>query len=145
MMEKTEASRSLTNIKLFYNVTGIDSKDVTKEKYLVISTMRVKPAGMDAYEKMEKDWYKPLHTHFISQGALEGWSIWGKWLGDATDFQYVAVNSYSSFEQMTKGNYAAAMKAALPGKSTADVQAKTLATRDMTGSQVWKRIDDVRK
>jgi hypothetical protein len=143
--EKTGASRTLTNTKLFYYVVGIDPKDITQEKYLMISTMRVKPTGMEAYEKMEKDWYKPLHTQMIKQGAMEGWSIWGKWLGDATEYQYVAVNSYSSFDQMTRGNYTEAIKKALPGKNPAEITAKTYAARDMTGSQIWKKIDEVRK
>ena len=145
MMNKTADSRSLTNSKVFYLVTNLEPKSYADAIYLTISTMRVKPSGRDAYEKMENDWYKPLHTNFMKQGAMEGWSIWGKWLGDATDYQYVAVNSYSSLGQMTKGNYTQAIKAALPGKTPADVEAKTLAAREMTGSQIWKRIDDVRK
>jgi len=145
MMKKTGDSRSLIGSKVFYLVTNIDPKDFAKAIYLTVSTMKVKPGGGDAYVKLEKDWYKPIHASFIKQGTMEGWSIWGKWLGDNTDYQYVAVNSYSSFEQMEKVDYQKGIQAALPGKNPAEIATKTTAARELTATQIWKRVDDVRK
>jgi len=143
--ERTEASRVLSNTKVFSFVDGISAKDPNLEKYLLISTMQVKPGGEDNYVKMEKTLFKPMHQEIIKTGGMEAWSIWQKNLGSTTDYQYVAVNSFASLEQMDKGDYGKAMAKALPGKTAAEVFSKMYAARLLTETYLFRRLDLVSK
>ena len=142
--ERTDASRVLSSTRVFYFVDGISAKDPKLEKYLQ-STMQVKPGGEDNYVKMEKTLFKPMHQEIIKSGAMEGWSIWQKYLGSSTDYQYVAVNTFSSLEQMDKGDYGKAMARALPGKTAAEIFSKMYAARLLTETYLWRRLDSVSK
>ncbi len=140
---RTEESRVLGSSEVFHRVTGTDPKLGASAVYLDIDAMRVKPGGSDSYESLEKDIYKKLQESRVKDGEMQVWSIWAKWPGNQTDYQYVAVNSYTSIAQMMKGDYAKTLKKVFPAMKPAELAAKTNAARTQTESWLWKKIETV--
>lgn len=142
---KTNDSRVMSTIDVYTLVTAADAKASKPEKYFALSMMNVKPGGEGAYEKIEKDYYKPMHEDMIKTGKMEGWSIWAKHPGNYRNDQYIAVNSYSTVAQITSGSYFETLKKLMPNMKMDDLAAKTTAARTITEEFTWKMIDDVSK
>ncbi len=142
---KTSDSRVLSHVEVYFLETGAANMGTKPPKYLTLSAMDVKPGGDDAYLKLEKDYYKPMHEAMIKAGNMEDWSIWSKWPGTYNDFQYMAVNEYSSLDQMSSSQYEDIFKKEFPTMKLEDLSSKTNAARTITENMLWKRIDSVSK
>jgi len=141
--KKTGDARVLSQVQVYHLVTGANAKPLKPVKYLQLSNMGVKPGGEAAYEKLEKDYFKPLHEAAIKAGQMEGWSIWSKYPGNYTQSQYTAVNEYSSLAQIDAIDYRKLFKKAFPSMNVNDLMTKTTNARSIVESAIWKRIDIV--
>jgi hypothetical protein len=144
LMQKTGESRTISSMDVFNRVVDAGVPSTKAPVYFMLSCMNVKPGAEANYEKLERDYYKPLHAEFIKKGAMEGWGIWSKFPGNMKDYQYVAVNMFSSPEQMWSGNYGEAFKKLFPAMKPEDLAKKTNEARTITESFMWKLLDDVR-
>ena len=91
---ETEASRVLTHNEVFNLVTDLNSEK--EGKFTVINYFSVAPNDIDAYIETEKTIYQPMHQESINNGNRTYWGIWSLWPRSHNDYQYIAVDAYSS-------------------------------------------------
>ena len=142
-MRETLDARSLVASNAFHLLTQAETDPASPPKYFAINSMRVKPKKAQHYIQMEKEIYKPMHEEAIKAKNRAGWSVWMKWPGNFEDFQYGTVDAYSSFEQMSPGSFEDIFKAVHPDKNIDEVVKKTLETRTIARTELWKLIDMV--
>jgi hypothetical protein len=139
--KKTGDARVLSQVQVYRLVTEANAKAMKPVKYLQLSNMAVKPGGEGAYEKLENDYFKPLHEAAIKAGQMEGWSIWSKYPGNYTQSKYTAVNEFSSLAQIDGIDYGKLFKKVFPYKSEDELITKTGNARTIVESAIWRRID----
>jgi hypothetical protein len=144
LLAKTGESRVMSTVEAFYQVVDAGVAGSKPPLYMQISCMNVTPGNEGNYVNLEKDYYKPMHAEVIKNGGMEGWGIWWKYPGNYKDYQYVAVDLYSSPEQIASGNYNEVFKKIFPSMKMEDLGKKTNDARNITEAYMWKMIDDVR-
>ncbi len=144
VLNKTSANRDLVYSDMFNREIGLDSKSA--DKFLRVSYMSVK--DNDKYYKMEEKAFKPLHQAAIDMGNLNGWSIWSRPFWNNTKYDAVAVNGFTSIEQMAKMNYGEDVlkkgMASMKGSEQLEVSSlinETGSIRTMVVSQLWEMLE----
>ncbi len=144
LLSKTTASRDLVYSDMFSRRMSVDGKE--PDKFVRISFMSVK--DNDKYYQMEEKAFKPLHQAAAEMGNLNSWSIWSRPFWNNTNYDAVAVNGFTSVDQMTKMSYGdetfkkatASMK---PGEvmEISNLMNDTDKIRDMIRSQLWELLE----
>lgn len=129
------------------NVHSIISKLVdripsnTDAKYYNIAYMKVAPAKVNDYLKLETETYKPIHKERQNAGEINGWALWDDTVltyGENAPYNFVTANSFSDYDKFVNSNYTAAFKKVFPTGDVAKISAQTTATRSMVKSEIWK-------
>ena len=119
--------------------------DKTPGKYLVVSYM--KADDLHKYLNMEKTAFMPMHEVAINKGDMDGWTIWSPVLFDNIDYNAIAVNSYSTADQLGKMDYQSWFKEASMGKSSDEIAEmynliqNSGKIRTIVKSQLWELLD----
>jgi hypothetical protein len=144
VLSKTSSNRDLVYSDTFNREIAIDGK--SPDKFVRISFMSIK--DNDKYYKIEEKAFKPLHQAAIDMGNLNGWSIWSRPFWNNTKYDAVAVNGFTSIEQMAKMNYGEDVlkKGMASMKASEQLEASNLindtgSTRTMVVSQLWEVLD----
>jgi hypothetical protein len=138
-MKKTNDSRMLLKSEVFFRRLMADTSN--QGKYIIVNRMNVNVEGYE-YIQMENEIYKPLHNMAVEMGLRAGWSVWNKWPGDYTDFNFVTVDSYKSLSQMVSNNQPL-FKSVHPDKDPMEVQKETSRIRDWVSAEIWEYVDGV--
>jgi len=135
------------------NKYGVQKSEIILEnvsgkiKYIQVDYMKVKPGNDAAYLDAEKTIWKPIHKEFINAGSRVGWSLWSEIFpsGSACDYQYVTANYIAEFSKLGTADYNAAYAKAHAGKNMAEMESKTMNSRDLVRSELWQEVDEVMK
>lgn len=99
--------------------------------YLVFEFMKVDNEQETAYAETEEFWSK-IHEQRVKNGDIIGWDLWQLQPGgEDQHFQYLTVNLYNDPVKMmtSAGDFDAALKAAYPNMSQADLDKKMMETQ----------------
>jgi len=143
ILNKTPASRDLVKEEMYSYVMGIRAK--APEKYLTVSFMRI--LQPDNYYVMEEEAYMPMHQAAIDDKQMEGWGIWNRAFPEDVEYHAVAVNGYSSLDQLMGLTYADLQEKLKNKMKPSDLVKMvnlvndTEQIRTMVKSQLWELVD----
>ncbi len=143
MLLKTGQARNLVYTETSARQFGIPDKN--PEKYLLVSYM--KADDPQKYLNMEKTAFMPMHEVAINKGDMNGWAIWSPLLFDNIDYNAIAINSYSTADQLGKMDYQSWFKEASMGKSSDEISEmnnliqNSGTIRTIVKAQVWELLD----
>lgn len=111
--------------------------------HALVTTQKVQPANTEEYEKVMKEYWKPLHQLRKQNGKIINWSLFKvHFAGAAEEYNYVSVTYYESFiKTEPNDNFPELMKAANPKADAAAILAKTRDLRTIQRQAVYNRID----
>jgi len=102
---------------------------------------KVAPANINDYLMLEGKVWKPVQLEHINQGGLKGWFVFRVWFaGTGSDYNYVVMELYDSFDGMTFPYSDDIISKVHPGMNEAEVMDKTLKARDIVRAQSVERI-----
>lgn len=96
---ETWESRDLVKTEVMRHVLETVTQPEDPPVYVLVNGMKIKPENNLAYISMERDIFRPLHEAAIKKKTRASWSLWQKFYGDFTDYQYITLDEYYSFKQ----------------------------------------------
>jgi len=113
----------------------------TPHTYGNIDFNKVAPANVNDYLMLEGKIWKPVQQEHINQGGLKGWFVFRVWFaGTGSDYNYVVMEQYDSFDGMTFPYSGDIISRVHPGMDEAEMMDKTLKARDIVRAQSVERI-----
>ena len=140
LQKRTGDSRDLTKSDVFFRRLASDTSN--QGKYFLINRMNVVNVEGYEYVNMENEIYKPIYDESVRMGLRSGWSVWNKWPGDYSDFNFVTVDAFKSMAQMVSNNQPL-FKSIHPDKDPVEVQKETSRIRDWISVEIWELVDMV--
>ena len=123
----------------------------TGSQYVTVSYMKVDPAKEDAYVRMEREVWKPIHQQSVRDGKMKSWSLYEVRFpgGDNREYGYLTVETYNSIQDVEgsygdSASFTSTLKKAHPDKSAPDVFAQALNNRTLVRSEVLKLVDQTK-
>lgn len=116
-----------------------------------INFMTVPQENADEYISAERNVWKPIHKEATKAGMMKDWMLAGRVFPRGTDWagNYITIDMFDSFEQMSKMNMWEAAQKAHPGKDLEKVLPASSALREISRSETWKWVmsasDEMRK
>ena len=111
--------------------------------YIIIGQMKLIPGMRSAYEKMEKELYKPIAVEAINREWSESWSIWYQFPMPEHNYDYVAVNGYKDLDQAFSADYQKLIETVYPDKTMEEISENITSTRKTVSTEIWKLVDSV--
>jgi len=111
--------------------------------HATVTTQKVQPANTEEYEKVMKEYWKPVQQLRKQNSKITNWELYKvHFAGASEEYNYVSVAYYESFIKTEQNdNFPELMKAANPKADAAAVLAKTRDLRTIQRQSVYFRID----
>jgi hypothetical protein len=123
----------------------------TGSQYVTVSYMKVDPAKEDAYVRMEREVWKPIHQQSVRDGKMKSWSLYEVRFpgGDNREYGYLTVETYNSIQDVEgsygdSGSFTSMLKKVHPDKSLADLLGQALDSRRLVRSEVLRLVDQTK-
>jgi L-rhamnose mutarotase len=143
ILKKTQGLRSIQRQAIYARLDATTPKaGAPAVKYIIIDFMKAKP-GMDAaYNKAERETWKPVHQALVEGDKRTGWAFWGLVVpgGTTSNHDYVTSNAFSNYAQIGGQDYEAAFKKVHPGKELQAIFEETGKARDGVRSELWELV-----
>ena len=111
--------------------------------YMTVEFMKVPDGKEDAWLKLERESWKPMHALRIKDGLIESWAAIAQAVpGDESNGPvYATVTTYRGWPDPTKTDWEGLLKKANPqGDATALMQ-QTEAARKIVRREVWQVLE----
>lgn len=147
MLEQTGNSRSLVKQVV---QRGVDYMGAQQEnfipQYVRVDYMKTPEGAEGTYVDMEKNTWKKLHQVRQKAGKLDAWGLYEVIYpyGSSEAFNYTTANFYSSWKQSGMGIETEDAQAAGLTDNSEAMMKKTLDSRSLVSSELWKRVDGLR-
>ncbi len=108
-----------------------------------VNFMTVDDANADAYVDAERNIWKPIHKESAKSGMIKDWMFISRVFprGTAWAGNFVTIDMFDSFEQMSKMNmWDAAEKAHPNEENLGQVLSASAGLREITRSETWKWV-----
>lgn len=139
-LAKAEAARAIVKTELWQLVeqTGDLHGDV-----LGVGYMKVPPGGSEEYLSMEREIWEPLWSVAVEEELRTGWAVLEKWFPGGTEYpyDYVAVNSYGQLGDIAAPITDEHWERAHPGADLDAMFERTLGSREMVRTELWRVVD----
>lgn len=113
--------------------------------YFYVTFFKVPQGKGEAYLKMERDIWKPIQDYRKKQGEIISWAIYSvEFTGDASPYNFVAVELYESLPKMDDGNFDAWIKAVHPKKTAEEITKATFDARVAVRSEMGRMVTTVK-
>lgn len=113
--------------------------------YYYATFFKVPQGKGDAYIKMEKETWKPIHEYRKKQGEIISWAIYAvDFSGEGSPYNYVAVELFENLPKMDGGNYEQAMKTVHPKRTIEEITKTTLDARVAVRSEMGRMVGGVK-
>lgn len=109
---------------------------------VVVDYMKTAPGREDAYVRLERELWKPVHTARIRAGAMRSWSLYKVRFphGAAVPYDYVTVNVFDSVADADRDPLAW-FPQVHPERTVPEVMRDTEAARELVRGELWYRLD----
>ena len=112
--------------------------------YVQLDYMKPIDGDNDAYVKMEKNIWKPIHKARVANGELYGWYLYQVLSpsGTAAEYNYVTVNILSNATELDEDleEFESLVKRVHPDKLLEDLNRQAVETRDLVRSEIFKSV-----
>lgn len=120
------------------------STQTRKNHYLRIDYMQIPPGQTLKYRDLESVLWKPVHQLRVERGRISSWRLYGHHFpGGASDYQYVTVTQFPTFQAMEDNQYTELFKEVHGVDYDTEISLKTNETRTLTHTDIWALIDYV--
>ncbi len=120
--------------------TALSGTATAQDDALYLSVDCMKSTAPD-YVQLEVETWKPVHQHLVDNGERESWALFRVLYGDRSRCDYYTVTTFREDQLNAFTDYAAAFAAVYPRMPLGDVGARTMAAREQSSSELWRRID----
>lgn len=112
-------------------------------KYALYEYMKIEPGKGADYRKLEQEIWAPIHRERVKAKLIRSWSLWGVRYpgGTSREYDVVAVTLYDNFKDLENSYPAEIFSKAHPNMNSAEIGAKTAATRKMVRTEVLTIVD----
>jgi hypothetical protein len=134
--------------KQLYRMLGLAVGHESKpSKYLMTNEVDALKGQENDYVKMELTYFKPFHTARAVEGIMNNWSLYRREVpyGDKFASDYITINGYATWEDITKQNPPGAWKRVHGDLNFNEIHNKILAMRGTVNIECWELIDYVIK
>jgi hypothetical protein len=151
MVERYDAAIHVASSQVFENVAeavpGPGGAKGSKAKFVKVNHMKVAAGNFNAYQKMEREIFMPLHKEAIKTGTMHDWVMAQRILpfGSDWDNTFMTFDVFANWGDMNKGLPAGTFAKVHPGKNTDKIWDEMMNLREMTRSETWEVIDVVSK
>jgi hypothetical protein len=111
---------------------------------MVVDYMKVPPGQGDAYLRIERELFMPMHRDLIRRGQKRSWELYAVQFpaGTRRDYDFVTINVYDSIGALdTPTDYAEIARRVHPRVPVDTIFRQTIAARDLVRSEVWRRLE----
>jgi hypothetical protein len=123
----------------------------TGSQYVTVSYMKVDPAKEDAYVRMERNVWKPIHQQSVRDGKMKSWSLYEVRFpgGDNREYGYLTVETYNSIQDVEgsygdSASFTSTLKKVHPDKSAVGLLSQALDNRRLVRSEVLRLVDQTK-
>ena len=104
--------------------------------------MKTIPAHANEYVKMELTYFKPFHMERVARGIMSNWSLYRPALpyGDKYEYDYVTLNGYATWEDITKNNPPDVWKKVHGDLNFDEIHNKILSMRNTINNELWELV-----
>ncbi len=143
--DSTELYRTLVRTEIWAEEDAISKNPAGSPppKYWLVNYMDVKDGQWDAYLKMEKETYKPVHQEQINSGHRAGWGLYSQafpW-GDEVKYEACAVDYFENWSDISADNMEAIWKKVHPGKNSTTTYEAITKTRSLGRGEIRVLLD----
>jgi hypothetical protein len=127
-----------------YHAMDAAAPNPVDAKMAVMNFMDAKPGKFEDCIAMEMEVFKPVHMVSMKTGKMKDWVIMESVLPYGTDFKtdYITVDIFDSYSDMSSNDMMASFKKAHPGKDPMTVLNKMGDMRDLTHSEILVKITE---
>ena len=113
-------------------------------KVYVVAFMKVDPAKIPDYLRLERELWKPVHLERIRAGRLQSWTLYRVRYpyGAQSDYNFVTVNGYASLEDDDRPIDDVFAKVH-PSMTPDQIRKRTFDTRTLQIGEAWERLEHV--
>lgn len=143
--DSTEMFRTLVRTEIWAAEDAIfkNPPGSVPPKFWMFNFMDVAEGQWDAYLKMEKETYKPVHQEQIKSGHRAGWGLYSlafPW-GDEVKYEACAVDYFENWSDISADDMEALWKKVHPGKNAGTTYTAMRATRSLGRGEVRVLLD----
>ncbi|MBS1977749.1 MAG: hypothetical protein JST46_10285 [Bacteroidetes bacterium] len=109
--------------------------------YFIATFFKVPPGKGQAYLKMERDIWKPIHEYRKKQGEIINWAVYAvEFSGEGSEYNYVAIEYYESASKFDQGNFDQWIKAVHPKRTADDIIKATTDARVQVKTEMGRLV-----
>jgi hypothetical protein len=113
---------------------------------VAVDFFKVPPGGGDAYLKLEREVWMPVHRDRIRRGRMRSWSLYAVQYpaGAGTEYGYVTINVYDSLaalDAVSEEDFRGVFTRVHPQSSVDLLFQRTAAARTTGKSELWRRLE----
>lgn len=111
-------------------------------KYIVANMVKTAGGPESEYVKMEITYFKPFHAERVARGIMSNWSLYKPVIpyGDKYEFNYITLNGYPTWEDITKNNPPDVWSKVHGNLSFNEIHDKILSMRNTVNNEVWELL-----
>ena len=140
---KTEEVRNMIYEEVWRTVDQIiDIDQEPMYRYQVFNAMQLRPGTEESeYQRMEQEYWKPMHQRRISLGQMKGWGLYTMVIpgGTERDYQWATVDFYDNFINYLQPTDAI-LEAVHGEKNAAQYLEETLSKRDLLRAEIRELV-----
>jgi hypothetical protein len=113
--------------------------------YMLVQFMKVAEGKEEAWIKLERETWKPLHALRVKDGGIKSWAVIAQAMpGDESNGPTLAtVTTFRGWPDPTKTNWTDLMKKAHPQGNADSLFQQTDDARRIVRSEVWQVLDQM--
>jgi hypothetical protein len=140
---KLNATHKVVSETLYFRSASVTPKTAAPVKFIQIDFMKLKPGMYEAYMKVEKEDWKPVHQALADDGKSAGWRLWQRIFPGGADSpnDFATSTLYSSYKQLSEVNYGEAFKKVYPETDIQPFGERTDKARNLVRTELWEMID----
>jgi hypothetical protein len=111
--------------------------------FMLVEFMKVAEGKGDAWLKLERETWKPMHALRVKDGSIKSWAVIGQAMpGDESNGPTLAtVTTFRGWPDPTKQNWTELIKKAHPQADANSVMQQTGEARSIVRSEIWHVLD----
>lgn len=140
--KKSNETREVVWEQLFQVIDEAAIKIKEPSKYLNVNQMKTVPGADNEYVKLELTYFKPFHAERVSRGIMNNWGLYKPAIpyGDKFAFDYMTLNGYASWEDITKNNPPDVWSKVHGNLNFNEIHDKILSKRNTINNELWELV-----
>jgi len=140
--KKSGQTREVVWEQLFQVIDEAAIKIKQPSKYIVVNQMKSVAGSESEYVNLEITYFKPFHVERVARGVMTNWSLYKTAIpyGDKYEFDYMTLNGYPSWEDITKNNPPDVWSKVHGNLNFDEIHSKILSKRNTINNELWELV-----